>query len=105
MHHHSVALLLHPPQQFPHPALTYPHPLSRFSLRHFAVSCPFQPFQPVPLLLAHRDSFHLSASRLSIGTFYFGQLGTFHFGATALAMTGMPVSATKSRRVINVSAR
>jgi hypothetical protein len=32
--------------------------------------------------LAHRDSFHPSAFRLSIGTFYFGQLGTFHFGAT-----------------------
>jgi hypothetical protein len=32
--------------------------------------------------LAHPDSFHPSALRLSIGTFYFGQLGTFHFGAT-----------------------
>jgi hypothetical protein len=31
---------------------------------------------------AHFDSFHPSALRLSIGTFYFGQLGTFHFGAT-----------------------
>jgi hypothetical protein len=35
--------------------------------------------------LAHRDSFHPSALRLSRGTFYFGQLGTFHFGATSLA--------------------
>jgi hypothetical protein len=32
--------------------------------------------------LAHLDSFHPSALRLSIGTFYFGHLGTFHFGAT-----------------------
>jgi hypothetical protein len=32
--------------------------------------------------LAHSDSFHPSALRLSIGTFYFGQLGTSHFGAT-----------------------
>jgi len=32
--------------------------------------------------LAHRDSFHPSSLRPSRGTFYFGQLGTFHFGAT-----------------------
>jgi hypothetical protein len=32
--------------------------------------------------LAHRDSFHPLALRLSRGTFYFGQLGTSHFGAT-----------------------
>jgi hypothetical protein len=32
--------------------------------------------------LAHCNSFHPSALRLSIGTFYFGQLGTSHFGAT-----------------------
>jgi hypothetical protein len=33
--------------------------------------------------LAHLDSFHPSALRLSRGTFYFGHLGTFHFGATS----------------------
>jgi hypothetical protein len=32
--------------------------------------------------LAHRDSFHPSTSRLSIGTFYLAQLGTFHLAAT-----------------------
>jgi PEP-CTERM motif len=34
--------------------------------------------------LAHRDSFHPSALRLSIGTFYLAQLGTFHLAATDL---------------------
>jgi hypothetical protein len=43
---------------------------------------PFQPIQLIPFLLAHRHSFHPSALRLSRGTFYFGQLGTSHFGAT-----------------------
>jgi hypothetical protein len=32
--------------------------------------------------LAHRDSFHPSALRLSIGTFYLAQLGTSHLAAT-----------------------
>jgi hypothetical protein len=34
--------------------------------------------------LAHCDSFHPSASRLSIGTFYLAQLGTSHLAATRL---------------------
>jgi hypothetical protein len=32
--------------------------------------------------LAHRDSFHPSALRLSRGTFYLAQSGTFHLAAT-----------------------
>jgi hypothetical protein len=32
--------------------------------------------------LAHLDSFHPSALRLSRGTFYLAQLGTFHLAAT-----------------------
>jgi hypothetical protein len=32
--------------------------------------------------LAHLDSFHPSALRLSIGTFYLARLGTFHLAAT-----------------------
>jgi hypothetical protein len=32
--------------------------------------------------LAHRNSFHPLALRLSSGTFYFGRLGTSHFDAT-----------------------
>jgi hypothetical protein len=32
--------------------------------------------------LAHCDSFHPSASRLSIGTFYLAQLATSHLAAT-----------------------
>jgi hypothetical protein len=37
--------------------------------------------------LAHPDSFHPSALRLSRGTFYFAQTGTFHFAATCLKPT------------------
>src|SRR5713226_8107405 len=84
MHHHRVALFLHPPEQLAHPTLADAHPLGRFPLRHLPVSGSFQPVQPVPLLLAHPDSFHSSALRLSIGTFYLAQLGTFHLAATAI---------------------
>src|SRR6185312_2365203 len=86
MHHHRIALLFHPPQQLPHPALAHSHPLGRFPLCHLAVPCPFQPLQPVPFLLAHCDSFHPPASRLSIGTFYLAQLGTSHLAATLLSI-------------------
>jgi len=42
--------------------------------------------------LAHRDSFHPLALRLSRGTFYFGQLGTSHFGATVIpSLCSMPL--------------
>src|ERR1700676_2500984 len=85
MHHHRVALLLHPPQQLAHPALAHAHLFRCFPLRHLPVAGSFQPVQPVPFLLAHRDSFHPSASRLSIGTFYLAQLGTFHLAATPSA--------------------
>src|SRR5271154_3521491 len=82
MHHHGVSVRLHPPQQLAHPALTHPHPFCCFPLCHLPVAGSLQPVQPVPFLLAHRDSFHPSASRLSIGTFYLAQLGTFHLAAT-----------------------
>ena len=82
MHHDGIALLLHPPLQLAHPALSHPHPFRCFPLRHLSVAGSFQPVQPVPFLLAHRDSFHPSALRLSIGTFYLAQLGTFHLAAT-----------------------
>jgi hypothetical protein len=59
------------------------HPLGHFPLRHLAVLGSFQPPQPVPFLLAHPDSFHPSALRLSIGIFYLAQLGTSHLAATA----------------------
>ena len=82
MHHHCVTVLAHPLQQRPHPALTHLHPLRRFPLRHLPVFGSLQPIQPVAFLLAHRDSFHPSALRLSRGTFYLAQLGTFHLAAT-----------------------
>jgi hypothetical protein len=44
--------------------------------------------------LAHRDSFHPSALRLSRGTFYFGQLGTSHFGAT-ISWSGLDIVTTR----------
>src|SRR5665213_2900660 len=84
MHYHGIPLFLHPPQQFPHPALGHSHPLGSFPLRHLPVPGSFQPLQPVPFLLAHCDSFHPSALRLSIGTFYLAQLGTSHLAATWL---------------------
>src|SRR5665213_414858 len=83
MHHHSVPALFHPLQQLTHPAVAHSHLLRRLALADYLVLCPLQPLQLVPFLLAHRDSFHPLALRLSRGTFYFGQLGTFHFGATA----------------------
>jgi hypothetical protein len=43
---------------------------------------PFSSFQLVTFLLTHLDSFHPSALRLSRGTFYLAQLGTFHLAAT-----------------------
>src|ERR1035441_741074 len=82
MHYYGIPLFLHPPQQLPHPALGHVHPLGSFPLRHLPVPRSFQPVQPVPLLLAHCDSFHPSALRLSIGTFYLAQLGTSHLAAT-----------------------
>jgi len=39
---------------------------------HLLTARPLQPFQPVALLLAHSNSLHPSALRLSQGTFYFG---------------------------------
>jgi hypothetical protein len=44
--------------------------------------------------LAHLDSLHPSALRLSRGTFYFGQLGTSHFGATASSAAALRLSRT-----------
>jgi hypothetical protein len=44
--------------------------------------------------LAHRDSFHPLALRLSRGTFYFGQLGTSHFGATSADTAGKSACAS-----------
>jgi hypothetical protein len=41
-----------------------------------------QPIQVISFLLAHRDSFHPSALRLSRGTFYLAQTGTSHLAAT-----------------------
>ena len=82
MNYHGIPLFLHPPQQLPHPALGHSHPLGSFPLRHLPVPRSFQPVQPVLLLLAHRDSFHPSALRLSIGTFYLAQLGTSYLAAT-----------------------
>ena len=61
--------------------------LSGSSIRKPTASGPrtlgsLQPLQLVSFLLAHRDSFHPSALRLSRGTFYLAQLGTFHLAAT-----------------------
>jgi hypothetical protein len=67
MHYYGISLFLHPPQQLPHSALGHARPLGSLLLCHLPVP---GSFQPVSFLLAHRDSFHPSALRLSIGTFY-----------------------------------
>jgi len=41
--------------------------------------------QVISFLLAHRDSFHPSTLRLSRGTFYLAQSGTFYLAATKRA--------------------
>ena len=80
---YPVTLLLHPLEQFAHPPFTDSDLLGRLALTDHLIPRTLQPLQLVPFLLAHRNPFHPSALRLSRGTFYFGQLGTFHFGATA----------------------
>jgi hypothetical protein len=87
VHHNAVAFAFHALEQFTHPAIAHAHPFRRLALRDPPVFSLFQPIQLISFLLAHRDSFHPSALRLSRGTFYFGHLGNFHFGAT-LQMTG-----------------
>src|ERR1700674_5369645 len=82
MHHHRIPTLFHPLQLLAHPPLAHAHLLGRLALTQHPVPGPFQPFQLVPFLLAHLDSFHPSALRLSRGTFYLAQLGTFHLAAT-----------------------
>jgi hypothetical protein len=64
------------------PAVAHAYLVGCFALSDYSVLGPSQLFQLVAFLLTHLDSFHPSALRLSRGTFYFGQLGTFHFGAT-----------------------
>src|ERR1022692_2391744 len=82
MHDHRVALLDHPFEQLPHPSVAHSHLLGGLPLADASLLGSSQPVQLIPFLLAHRDSFHPLALRLSRGTFYFGQLGTSHFGAT-----------------------
>src|ERR1035438_4829750 len=88
MHDHRVALLDHPLEQLPYPSVAHSNLLGGLPLADASFLGSSQPVQLIPFLLAHRDSFHPLALRLSRGTFYFGQLGTSHFGATA-ATTGI----------------
>src|SRR5665213_3288869 len=81
--HHRIALLLHPLDQLAHPPRRHAHLLSGFALRHAARLNPLQPVQVISFPLAHRDSFHPSTLRLSRGTFYLAQSGTFYLAATS----------------------
>src|ERR1035438_526079 len=83
MHYDRIAMLLHPLEQLAHPTVGHPHLAGSFALTNHAVLSPFQPLQCVAFLLTHLDSLHPSALRLSRGTFYLAQLGTFHLAATA----------------------
>src|ERR1035437_9424810 len=82
MHDYRVALLDHPLDQLPYPSVAHSQLLGCLPLADASFLGSSQPVQLIPFLLAHRDSFHPLALRLSRGTFYFGQLGTSHFGAT-----------------------
>src|SRR5260370_3128624 len=77
-----MACFFHGDEQSAAPPIRDSHSLGCISLRPPSVLGPLQPLQPVPFFLAHRDSFHPPAHRLSRGTFYFAQLGTYHFAAT-----------------------
>src|SRR5260370_19416015 len=83
-----MACFFHGDEQSAAPPIRDSHSLGCISLRPPSVLGPLQPRQPVPFLLAHRDSFHPPAHRLSRGTFYFAQLGTYHFAATRTKRNG-----------------
>ena len=59
----------------------HPHLPCRFPLRDALRFHSLQPIQYISFRLAHCDSFHPLALRLSSGTFYFAQLGISHFAA------------------------
>jgi hypothetical protein len=61
VHDHPVPFHLHAPQQLSYPAVADAHLFRSLSLRDHALLCPLQPLQPIPFLLVHRDSFHLSS--------------------------------------------
>src|SRR6201992_654991 len=92
MHDHRVALLDHPLKQLPHPSVAHAHLLGCLPLADESFFGSPQPLQLIPFLLAHRDSFHPLAFRLSRGTFYFGQLGTSHFGATLMQFSACKIA-------------
>src|SRR5947209_19816972 len=82
MNHYRIALLLDPLHELPYPARRHAHLLGALALSHAAGLYPLQPVQAVPFRLAHRDSFHPSTLRLSRGSFYLAQRGTFCLAAT-----------------------
>src|ERR1035437_9731018 len=69
MHDHRVALLDHPLEQLPYPSVAHSHLLGGLPLADASFLGSSQPVQLIPFLLAHRDSFHPLALRLSRGTF------------------------------------
>src|SRR5260370_18431909 len=87
MTRHGIPLLVAALQQRAYPSVTHAHFLGRFPLANASVPRSFQPTQIISFLLAHRDSFHPPALRLSRGTFYLPQLGT-----SPLAATFLPIS-------------
>jgi hypothetical protein len=52
--------------------------------------------------LAHRDSFHPSTLRLSRGTFYLAQSGTFYLAATRTPKPLRSVSTSDNIRPTNI---
>src|SRR6185436_19802176 len=61
MDHNGIPFGLHFHQQPAHPAVAHSHLLGRPFLRNLPFFDAFQPIQPIPFLLAHRDSFHPSS--------------------------------------------
>src|SRR5260370_28255911 len=86
MHACLVAHLVHSCQQTPHLPLADTQFFSRLSLRDLLVLRLLQGHQPIPIGLVHEQFswllFQLPGSPLSIGHFYFAQLGHSHFAPT-----------------------
>src|SRR6185503_5341739 len=61
MDHNGIPFGLHFHQQPAHPAVAHSHLLGHPFLRNLPFFDAFQPIQPIPFLLAHRDSFHPSS--------------------------------------------
>jgi hypothetical protein len=85
MHYYRISLLLHPPQQLPHPSLGHAHSSGCFPLRHLPVPCSFQPNPASPVPVGSSRFVPLLSLAAVNRNFYLAQLGTAHLAATRAA--------------------